>query len=212
MCRFLVVNTKEVLAPAAMLTDFAAACQNSPHWQGDGWGIAWQENGQWQSRKFLQPIWENRESFGSLPPSKLFLIHARGASFPKDKNNLDFNQPFLKDEQVFVFNGFLNGVELPEPIVGAVGSEKIFNLVLREGLIKAATLLIENSKFIEALNIGLATKKEISVFSHFTTIGDYHQLYNYEDLDRRLICSVPFGDWDWQKIDVDKVLNFPVFE
>lgn len=210
MCRFLIANFQEEVQPEKFLENFATACEQSPHWQGDGWGLAWWEKDGWQTKKSLRPIWEDQTEFADLPASRFFLIHARGASFPKDKNNLDFNQPFIRDGRVFVFNGFLNGVDLPMPVAGKVGAEKIFNLVLQVGLPAATDTLIRSAKLVEALNVGLATAEKIAVFSHFTTTGDYHRLYISEDPVRRLICSVPFGDFSWQPLAQDKIFEFPV--
>lgn len=211
MCRFLIANFQEETRPEKFLADFATACEKSPHWQGDGWGIAWRENGLWQSRKSLKPIWEDTKRFADFSASGYFLIHARGSSFPRDRGNLDFNQPFIREDKAFVFNGFLNGVRLPAPVPGAVGAEKIFNLVLREGLEEAADLLLKNSKLAEALNIGLAAEKEISVFSYFSTEGDYHRIYSSEDSGWNLVCSVPIGDFDWRPLEQGQMLSFSVF-
>ena len=45
------------------------------------------------------------EAIHLAPETTRMLIHARSASFEKDKDNIDFNQPFLNSEYAFVFNG-----------------------------------------------------------------------------------------------------------
>ncbi|MFA6304402.1 MAG: hypothetical protein WCV73_02515 [Patescibacteria group bacterium] len=217
MCRFLIINQQEPKNIQEYLVPFATSCQQSERWQGDGWGISWLDKGVWKTYYSLKPIWEDQKNFSQIPISQLFLIHARGSSFPKDKGNLEYNQPFIKGNLAFVFNGFLNGVKLSQPIEGKVGSQKIFNLLLSssgslaaEKLQQATNALLGNSSIVEALNIGLATPQEIILFNHFITQGTYHQLYNYHTNNLRLVSLEPFGDFAWQALPHDQVINIPV--
>lgn len=45
--------------------------------------------------------------------------HVTSVSFPSQKGVEDYNQPFVENNTIFVFNGLLQGVSFPTPIPGA---------------------------------------------------------------------------------------------
>src|SRR3990172_821723 len=108
MCRFLLVKSKEIVKPEKLLKEFALMCQKSHapdgDWQGDGWGIAWQEKGTWKLNKSLLPVWEDQNKFASIPPTKLFVV----------------------------FNGMIRGVQIPRVLEGQIGAQKIFSFLREE--------------------------------------------------------------------------------
>ena len=136
MCRFLLVKSKKSVKPHKFLASFALMAKKSKaydgDWQGDGWGIVWMANKKWNIFKSLSPIWEDEHKFPDFPSTTIFAIHARSASFPQHKNNLEYNQPFINDSTVFVFNGLLKGVNLPYKVPGIIGAQKIWFLLKHE--------------------------------------------------------------------------------
>src|SRR3989338_7229032 len=180
MCRFLLAKSKKPIKPYEILKSFSKMAQKSKafdgDWQGDGWGISWLVRNEWKLYKSLSPIWREEGKFADFPESNLFAIHARSASFPQHKNNLEFNQPFITDSIVFVFNGLLKGVKLPFSVPGKIGAEKIWHLVqyqLKENAPKIALnnvkeLLITYTREIQALNIGLIHNQEIYYINYYT--------------------------------------------
>lgn len=214
MCRFLVINSIEPRSPEALLKDFAVQCQGSIRWQGDGWGATWLDETGWQTKKSLQPIWEDQAVFDQLPPSKLYLIHARGASFKNHKGNLVYNQPFTSGDWGFVFNGFLNGVNLEQNIPGKIGSEKIFNLALQfangsptENLAKVKRILEASTDLIEAMNIGLTNGQELAVLCKFQENSDYYRLYYSQTPTINLISSVPLSGLELTRMNNNDLLT-----
>src|SRR3989338_688548 len=106
MCRFLLVKSKKPINPQRLLKSFALMAKKSKaydgDWQGDGWGIAWMVNKKWNIIKSLYPIWKDEHKFFDFPSTTIFAVHARSASFPQHKNNLEYNQHFINDSTVFV--------------------------------------------------------------------------------------------------------------
>ena len=98
-------------------------------WQGDGWGIAWQSRDLgWNLKKSVHPIWDEEEVFSQIPKTRLFFVHARSSSFLHHKKVLAYNQPFICDPFVFVFNGLLREVSFPYRVAGNIGSQKIWKI------------------------------------------------------------------------------------
>lgn len=203
MCRFLLVKSAKSLYPKTLLTKFAKIVSKSRSYDGDrhndGWGIAWVGNDKrWQLKKSLTPIWEEVSTFNQFPKTKFFVVHARSSSFDKDKKILSYNQPYIDHNYAFVFNGLLKGVSLSK-VPGDIGAEKIWYLLKKElkknnvvnALKKTKKLLIENSKEIIALNIGLAVVRENKIYSlsYFTKYAKYYQLYRFKNSSREIICS-----------------------
>ncbi len=208
MCRFLLVNTTEESNPRELVEDFSNHCQQSERWQGDGWGISWLNNNRWNSKKSTQAIWADDLSLVDSISGSTFLIHARGSSFKKHKNNQSYNQPFTKEQYAFVFNGFINGVNLPYKIPGNIGSEKIFNLFLKhQSLEKLKQVLIEHSNVIEAINVGVCNKQSFQILNYFDGDPNYFQINYHQSSDLSLVSSMPFGNYNWQAMENGEVLT-----
>lgn len=210
MCRFLLAKSKNRGKSYKILKAFASMARKSKafdgDWQGDGWGIAWvSDNSSWQIYKSLSPIWDEEKKFARFPETNLFAIHARSASFPQHKNNLEFNQPYISDSVVFVFNGLLRGVKLPFTVPGNIGAEKIWSLLQdelksknpEEALNNVKNLLRKYTREIQALNIGLIYESELFSLNYFTKHDNYYTLqrFSYETTD--IICSEKLGDLEF---------------
>jgi predicted glutamine amidotransferase len=201
MCRFLLLNSKTSIDPKEFLEKFAVMAEKSRapdgDIQGDGWGIAWlDKSGNWQNYRSLLPVWKDKSSFQNIGKTSAFLVHARSASFTHQKGILEYNQPYIYDKYAFVFNGLLKGVSLPD-IPGRIGAEKIWFLLRKElnkkspqeSLEALKNLLIKNSREVIALNIGLATNKNIYSLSYFTQYPDYYHLWKFKNEHYQAICS-----------------------
>lgn len=217
MCRFLIINSKKETSIREYLPDFTKMCKNSQRWQGDGWGLAFWQDNKWQVYKSTKPVWEDQQSFDSFPESNTFFVHARGSSFGKHKNNLAFNQPLTDKNCLFVFNGFVNGVELPFKINGRIGSEKIFNLVLKylrqgnnapEALTELKNTLSQKSKIVEALNIAVYHEGKIHVLCFYDSNPEYFSINYVHNPDSTLICSQSFGQYRWQTMNNNQILSY----
>jgi len=210
MCRFLLVRYEKSINPQPLLQEFANMCEKSRapdgDWQGDGYGIAWMENGAWQLTKSLTPIWESQESFSHVSETKMLVVHARSAGFPQHKGNIEFNQPYIRDSLCFVFNGMVRGVKLSMPLEGAIGAQKIFSLI--KILLKKETpetalkivdeLLRNNTTEIVGMNIGLVQNVTFHILCEYADNADYFGVRYFKDNGLTLVCSQPIGDFRWK--------------
>lgn len=226
MCRFLLLKSKKPVNPQSFLNEFAIMAEKSKatdgDWQGDGWGFSWlDKNNKWQLYKSLKPIWKDIQSFnlpagrhGRFSMTKMFAIHARSATFPQHKNNIDFNQPYLNGKYAFVFNGYLKGVTLSIP--GKIGAEKIWCLLQKtlkekkpvEALEKVKNILKKNTKSIQALNIGFSDGKKIYALSYYSNHPEYYRLRYLKTRELSLISSEPIGEYNFSKTTSGSILSF----
>lgn len=203
MCRLLLVQFETPEKPMNILARFARMAKKNKapdgDWQGDGWGVAWLgEQNQWQVQKSLEPIWKEAGGFTAFPRTRTFVAHARSASFPQHKGIIEFNQPYIFGKYAFVFNGLLKGVTLSNAS-GKIGAEKIWHLLQLElknntpqkALETTKRQLLKNSKKIIALNIGLATPKNIYSLNYFTKNPEYYTLHHWQENSAVIICSEP---------------------
>jgi len=198
MCRFLMIQANSQFKPTDFLTDFAERCKESTEWQGDGWGVCWLSSKcQWQSYKSLKPIWEETAEFSKIPDSKTFLVHARSSSFEAHKGRIEFNQPFIRDQLAFVFNGLIKSVSGLR-VQGEIGSQKVFNLIcdfyqkghtLEASIEGVKNLIKEKSKEITALNLGLCDKERLYALNYFSSQEDYYTLFHFNS-SIKIISSV----------------------
>ena len=201
MCRFLLVKSKKPINPQRLLKSFSLIAKKSKafdgNWQGDGWGMAWVTKNSWNVYKSLSPIWEEPRKFQDFPETSIFAVHARSASFPRHKNILEFNQPFINPPWIFVFNGLLKGVSLPSLIPGEIGAEKIWYLLQKQlaknlpnvALENIKKLLVKNTKEVQALNIGIADFNQIYSLNYYTKYPDYYKLHYFKDKKLELVSS-----------------------
>ena len=203
-----------------MLQSFSLMAKNSKaydgDWQGDGWGICWvDKQGRFQVKKSVQPIWKDYNLFEKIPESTFFAIHARSASFPQHKNNIIFNQPYSNKDFIFVFNGLLNGVNIPEKVPGIIGAEKIWFLLKillkkmepQKALNKLKDYLIKYTRDIQALNIGLADRKNVYTICFYNRFPKYYCLHYLKNKEISAISSetLPFGFW--KKLKSSQILK-----
>lgn len=212
MCRFLLVKSKKKKDMKDLVLSFSHMSEKSRTEEGDrqedGWGISWFGGKRWNTKKSLDPIWEEEDVFEDIPDTKLLAVHARSASFDDTKGKIDYNQPYIKDRYAFVFNGLLRGVGLGRKVEGEIGAQKIWNLILDElnggsphiAIKKVSKLLSDNSKKIRGLNIGLSDGKNLYAYCHRYGKGDYFALRKYEDKEKFIISSEPIGDFRSEKI------------
>lgn len=211
MCRFLLVRSKKKIYPEKFLLDFASACQKSHapdgDWQGDGWGIALQ-NENWETYKSLNPIWVEENKFKKFGETNTFAVHARSAGFAQHKGILEYNQPYVSDDICFVFNGMIKGVHLPFHVDGSIGAQKIFSLIKQESktnsldkvLHTVDATLLNNSKHIEGMNIGLSYKDKFIVLCEYAENQDYFGIRYFQDNELVVVSSLTFGNFHWEKM------------
>lgn len=220
MCRFLLVKSRTSISPKQFLISFSQMARNSRSydgdWQGDGWGISWLQNNLWQTQKFLSPVWEDSWVFANFPPTTLFSVHARSASFPSHKGNIEYNQPFIDKSYSFVFNGLLKGVSLSSDLPGDIGAQKIWFLLKKllrrlppdQALEKIKQIILKNSHQIQALNIGLSDQENIYALNFYSSHLGYYQLYCLKQNDIQIICSEKLtGEYKFKKITPNSVIK-----
>jgi len=181
-------------------------------WQGDGWGVAWYGKNGWEVRKSLLPIWEGRKKFGKVPKTRILVVHARSATFPEHKGNIDYNQPFLSGGYCYVFNGMVQGVRLAAD--GQIGAQKIWSLLQKElttnepfrALENISEMLRKNSRSIKGLNIALATKDNFFVLFGKRGSGDYFTLRKLLNEDLEIVCSEEIGNFKFEKMKEREVV------
>jgi predicted glutamine amidotransferase len=215
------IKAEEPRQPAEILRAFASMSQRSRafdgDWQGDGWGVGWiSAAGVWDTRKSIRPIWEESALFDEIPESRFVVAHSRSASFPHHKGVPDYTQPFLLEPYAFVFNGFLQGVSLPATLPGTIGSQKIWALLNRllrssspeESIARLKEILQKNSRFLQALNIGLCDKRQVFAFCYYTRYGEYYNLHRHDSSSLQMVSSEPLRGWDFRPVAPGEVLSF----
>ncbi len=100
MCRLLLVHAPDGFDPTELFLSFSEICRKSRSVDGesqrDGWGIAWMRpENTWAVHKSLHPIWEDAATLTDAPRSRAYAIHARSASFDKDRREIAHNQPYV---------------------------------------------------------------------------------------------------------------------
>lgn len=220
MCRFLIVSSKNIINPAEILNEFASACEKSiaPDGEGqsDGFGVAFKNSGKWQTKKSVQPIWQERELLNQIPETDLLMAHARSATFSLGKDNLDYNQPFTDGELGFVFNGTIKKMKTALKLKGEIGSQKLFSLIklfLKNNpeekiLEKIRDFILAKAESIEGMNIGLVNQKNISALCQYAGNAEYFTLHFFERNDLLIISSEKFGNFNWLNMQKGEVKNF----
>jgi len=225
MCRFIFyaskkkkeIDIKNPLNQFALMSQKANAPDGDK--QEDGWGIYFIENKKEYLFKSTKAIWEDKEKIKNIKKAKLFIAHARSASFINHKNQIEFNQPFIEENLVFVFNGFLKKVFLPYNLDGKIGAQKIFNLIikikkeetdLKTSIKKAIKNIKDNTKQIFGLNFLIFDGQKLYVYSLATINKEYYQLYLYEDEDIFSLSSSPgiYSKKHQKKIPFDFLLEY----
>ncbi|PIZ66150.1 hypothetical protein CO051_07470 [Candidatus Roizmanbacteria bacterium CG_4_9_14_0_2_um_filter_39_13] len=212
MCRFLLLKSKKKQNPIPIIEAFAYMAKKSKSydgdWQGDGWGASWWNDGKWEQYVSLKPVWEDRDMFSFIPPTNHLVLHARSSSFPKDKESIGYNQPFVQGKYAFVFNGLLKGVSVPYPLEGSIGSQKIWSLVQKYlmkdtpqiALEKTVRELNKHTRFIQALNIGLSDGKNIYAYTQYATYPQYYHLGHSTSKETTIVVSEQIEGYEFEAI------------
>jgi predicted glutamine amidotransferase len=213
MCRFLVALGAVAFAPRDLVEAFTRMAEESRSpdgdRQGDGWGIAWlDDGGRWQRVRSLAPIWEDAPARVCPPLTFGIAVHARSASFSDDRGDLEHNQPYLLDGHAFVFNGLLSGVSLPGRRRGEIGAQRIATILgallrrqpAREALGRLLSLLRERSRRIPALDLAIVGPGEIVALSQFEVHAGYYQLHHAEHAGVHIVCSLPLEARRWRPL------------
>ena len=220
MCRFLMIKSRRPFQAADILRKFAVMAEQSRapdgDRQADGWGIGWlDQGGLWQVRKSLRSIWQETAMLAEFPASPLYLVHARSASFPHQRDVLEYNQPYIEESYGFVFNGLLEGVAFPFPVGGRIGAQKIWSLLSaglgrsspEQSLMKLAGDLERYSRRVQAFNIGLAGQGWLYAYCRYEGEGDYYQLRYLDSPDLQMVCSEALAGFDLRPVPRGRVLR-----
>ena len=190
--------------PAPHLNNFAGIARNSAEYQGHGWGCAWLEGDTWQVYHDICPIWE--DDLNQFGKTTLFLAHARSA-FRDEGVMVENNMPFFDGEQMFIFNGELQGVRIKE--TGRIGAEKVFNYLKRfnhgsrlESIRRGVAVIKKRSRYIRAMNLLIVNQNASYLVTCYSENPDYFQMYRGLVSEVDVICSQPYPNiGDWQAID-----------
>jgi predicted glutamine amidotransferase len=200
MCRLLAVHDSRPFDIGSHVAQLAAVARNSREYQGDGWGCAWLEAGEWCVYRNIRPVWEDDLSrFGR---TTLLLAHARSA-FRNEGLDVANNMPFITGREVFIFNGEMRGVRIRA--VGRIGAEKLFHFLMRfngdnrgERLRKALDIVKRRSRYIRAMNFILARPEALWVHACFSEAPEYFTMHKKQAGAQFVICSEPYpGESGW---------------
>ena len=210
MCRLLWLRAEHPVDVSVHLAHFARLCQESTEYQGHGWGCATLAGDQWCLHHSLSPIWEDDLTvFGE---TRLFLAHARSA-FRDEGITIENNMPFTQADEVFIFNGELNGVRIREE--GRIGAEKIFNYTRRfshqgplAGLKKSVEVIEKRTRYIRALNFIIATPERSLLATVYNENPGYFQMQRASGGGLDVVCSerYPVGS-SWRPIENRTVIE-----
>ena len=218
MCRFLLAKTPNPTNLNHLLNEFSAMAEASRtvegDRQGDGWGVSWldSDNG-WQAYHSLKAIWEDNPP--NIPETTCLAIHARSASFASQIGHIEYNQPYINNDYVFVFNGMIKGVRLERPIPGKIGAQKLNYLLmeyhqklsLKESLKKLHHLIKTNSTEITGLNIGVTNGSDILIISDYAHNPEYFTVYQSNTNQLKMVCSEPLQTGEWTPINKQTVVE-----
>jgi predicted glutamine amidotransferase len=200
MCRFLAVHDNRPFEIGPHITQLATIARNSREYQGDGWGCAWLEAGEWRRYRNILPVWEaDLSGFGS---TTLLLVHARSA-FRNEGLDVANNMPFIAGREAFIFNGEMHGVRIRAE--GRIGAEKLFEFIRRfegnlriEGLARTLEIVKRRSRYIRAMNFILARPESLLVHACFNEDPEYFTLHKKQSGTQYAVCSQPYpGESGW---------------
>jgi len=201
MCRLLWLRADHPVDVSVHLAHFARLCQESMEYQGHGWGCASLVGDQWRFHHSLSPIWE--DDWPVFGETRLFLAHARSA-FRDEGIAIENNMPFAQANEVFIFNGELNGVRIREE--GRIGAEKVFNYTRRfshqgplAGLKKSVEVIEKRTRYIRALNLIIATPQRSLLATIYNENPGYFQMQRASGGGLDVVCSerYPVGSSWW---------------
>lgn len=209
MCRFLAAKFEDATNVLPFLSSFSAMAAKSRTPDGDrqedGWGVSYISNGLLCSYKSLKPIWDERSLFKQIPKTKMLLVHSRSAGFPSQIGDVSYNQPYVKNNIGFVFNGAISGVKIPISLDGKIGAQKIFSLAQRmlaeypedQLLERAYKYIKSHSQNMIGMNICVSMDDRLHALCSYTRDASYYTLH-YRKTDKEvLVCSQPLDDSHW---------------
>lgn len=203
MCRFLCIRAKELFDPFPHLEAFAEIAKNSKEYQGHGWGCAIWTKSKFEIYKNICPIWE--DPFPHFERTTRLIVHARSA-FRNEGIMIENNMPFGDENIVFVFNGELHGVRIKAE--GRIGAEKIFTLLKRlhrghwpDTLRRTMELIKARTRYVKAMNMGIATAEGMWIASFFNEDPLYFTLHRKSTAEFSIVCSEPYPkETGWEKL------------
>ena len=179
----------------------------------DGWGIAYQDNNQFQIKKSLKPVFEdNTEEFNKIK-NNFVLLHARFKTVGEKK--LENTQPYQHNEFVFCHNGTIKKEIIYNKdkfkLKGNTDSEQLFYSILSKELpIKEAIKkTFDEIELKPNSNIILSNKEKTYIYSSYRTIPDYIQMYVGKGENLLVISSeiLPQLNITWKKLPFEKVIE-----
>jgi glutamine amidotransferase len=208
MCRLLAVRSVDgnYFKITDHLVKFSVIARESREYQGHGWGCAYRKNGKWELYRSIQPIWEdNLQKFGQ---TNILIVHCRSA-FRDEGIRVENNMPFADSDQIFIFNGELQGVKIKEK--GRIGAQKIFNFIrrfhlknlnFREAFKKAIMIIERRSSYIKAMNCIIADEEKVYYCCFYNENREYYSLKRRLNSKISIICSDPYpGEGEeWREI------------
>lgn len=210
MCRLLIISSKKEFDIYPYLIEFVKLSEKSLTPDGDrqkdGWGLFTKK----QFYKSTKPIWEDEIVNNNWLKDNLLIIHIRSAF--KGKDNLEFNQPFVNNGLIFVFNGLLKGVKIK--CEGEIGSQKIFNLIQKiykenrnNYLENFYQLISKETNYIVGMNIIVIDLnfKKINLISVYNEYENYFALNLYQDDEKIIICSEKFNSINFEKLSSETI-------
>ena len=208
MCRLLCVKNRQPFDIGQRLAHLAGIAENSPEYQGHGWGCAYLVDGEWRVYHNIKPIWEDDlDQFGA---TTLLLGHARSA-FRDENIVVENNMPFHDDRYVFAFNGELRGVRIAAE--GRIGAEKIFNYIKRfdkgdmaAAMRKGMDIIVRRTRYVRAMNMIIADKENVYVGSVYNEDPEYFRLRALGDSEGFTVSSETVAEGPaWRMVPNDTV-------
>ena len=204
MWRLLWERAEHPFQITAHLDRFAVLSQASTEYQGHGWGCAWLEDGLWQVYRDIRPVWE--DDLSRFSTTTLLVAHARSA-FRDEGIRVENNMPFFDGQQVFIFNGELQGVRIRE--AGRIGAEKIFNFIKRfdrdgrlPALERGVAVIEKRTRYVRAMNMIIASRDSSELETLYNENPAYFQMYRSQQAAADIVCSEPYpGETGWRPID-----------
>jgi len=222
MCRFLIIHSKNEFNPKNYIKDFIKKTKMSltpdGDLQKDGWGIFYlnYKKNIFEIFKSLNPIWEDEIEYKKLEKINFLSIHVRSSSLPFIKNKIEHNQPYYKDNLLFLFNGFLRRVRIQ--IEGEIGAQKLFNLFLKfyKNFVDDFNVFKEfiyylkkNTEEIIGLNLAIVniSKRKIFLNSTFNKYEDYFTLKIFKNKNLLIVSSVELDNIEFEKIKNNSLIE-----
>ena len=234
MCRMMAVISKQLetvkdwIEPLVHQSRYGT---KNPH--GDGYGIAFYENGQLHTRREVSPIWKRKTDFTG-DSGRILILHTRKAS--KGSINLNNVHPFTAttDDDSFVFchNGTIFDIDQLRPsktpkYEDTSDSRIFFELFLNkyeltgdfvEAVQSTVSDIAATCSHITSMNAFFSDGKRLIVVRYCLAEEDYYTL-GYSKLrgsdDGFIITTQQYDDdlqWCWLKNKTITVFQADVFE